>query len=403
MNIKKVLLLTFASAFFAANPVFAEISLAEKLSGKILLQVESYGRAWYFYPKDNSRYYLKDGETAYAVMSSLGLGISNADLAKIPVKKGDYRDSNLVNRLKGRIVLQVEERGEAWYINPDDGLRYYMKDGDAAYSIMRTFALGIKDSDLEQIPINHAQIVPDTAYSDVAYTSLFNNSFQYGYFDDTILPLASLTKLMTALVIVDMKLDWDKKVTITQEIIDYPVLYVGDDRTSEIDIAIGDTMSFYDLWIAMLLASSNQAAAGLVDALGFNIEEFVELMNAKARDLDFHKTVFFDVAGLDSHNAATPQEMALIAHKAFERPIISEITTLKDYTIHAQDSVGDTKPIEVTNRNYSLLDFNPDGVKTGYLVEAGRNAALKKDDKIIVVMHARSMKERNNIITRLLQ
>ena len=402
MRFKKITFLFFVLIFFITHSVFAETSLADKLSGKILLQVESYGRAWYVNPQDYTRYYLKDGKTAYNIMSGLGLGITNADLSKIPTRKGASANSKLVNRLKGRIVLQVEERGEAWYVNPDDGLRYYMTDGDAAYTIMRTFALGITNDDLEKIPINNTQIVPDTAYSQVAYTSFFNNSFQQGYFDDTILPLASLTKLMTALVIIDTKPDWDKKVTLTEKSLQYPLVYVGDDPTSEIDFARGDTMTLYDLWVAMLLSSSNQAAAALVDALGFSMTEFVEMMNAKAQAIDLRKTIFFDVAGLDSHNAATPQEMALIAHRAFEHPLIAEITTLKRYVIEAQDRHGTAKLIQATNKNYSLIDFQPEGVKTGYLVEAERNVVLKKDGKIIVVMHALSMKERNDIIAMLL-
>ena len=53
----------------------------------------------------------------------------------------------------GQILLQVESRGEAWYINPDDGKRYYMKDGPAAYQIMRFLSLGISNTDLSQIDI----------------------------------------------------------------------------------------------------------------------------------------------------------------------------------------------------------------------------------------------------------
>ena len=60
---------------------------------------------------------------------------------------------DLGQKLKGRILLQVESRGEAWYINPDDGKRYYMKDGPAAYQIMRFLSLGISNTDLSQIDI----------------------------------------------------------------------------------------------------------------------------------------------------------------------------------------------------------------------------------------------------------
>jgi hypothetical protein len=177
--------------------------LIERVRGRILLQVESHGEAWYVNPKNDGVYYLKDGPTAYNLMREAGLGITNADLAKIPVgfedrfndtdsdgdglpdklemglgtdpNKADtdgdgvtdkaeilagtnplgagilVRDSSLVNRLLGRIVLQVESRGEAWYIDPSDGKRYYLRDGEAAYQIMRFRSLGITNSDLSKI------------------------------------------------------------------------------------------------------------------------------------------------------------------------------------------------------------------------------------------------------------
>ena len=178
-------------------------SLAERLKGYILLQVEELGEAWYV-KQNGYRIYMKNGDIAYNMMRELGLGITDADLAKIPVGieerfaeidsdndglgdkleeglktdpynndsdgdgyldgeevKNNYNplgsgslnyDYNLSNRLLGRILLQVEALGQAWYINPVDGKRYYMKDGDSAYQIMRYLSLGITNSDLNLIP-----------------------------------------------------------------------------------------------------------------------------------------------------------------------------------------------------------------------------------------------------------
>lgn len=178
-------------------------SLADTLKGKILLQVEQNGEAWYIMPSSGKRIYIKNGDTAYYLMRSFGVGISNKDLAKIPIGVEDRfecldtdsdglcnkleevlkTDSNksdtdgdshsdaeelkngydpigpdklkydygLINRAKGQIFLQVESRGEAWYINPADGRRYYMADGQAAYQIMRYLSLGITNSNLAKI------------------------------------------------------------------------------------------------------------------------------------------------------------------------------------------------------------------------------------------------------------
>ncbi len=62
-------------------------------------------------------------------------------------------DPKLVNKFKGRILLQVQGHGEAWYLNPADGKRYYLKDGTAAYEMMRKFGQGISSSDLDKIPV----------------------------------------------------------------------------------------------------------------------------------------------------------------------------------------------------------------------------------------------------------
>jgi hypothetical protein len=115
--------------------------------GYILLQVEKRGEAWYVNPENSFRYYMKDGETAYNIMREMGLGISNNNLTKL--KAGQ---KSLVNRLKGRIVLQVEENGEAYYVNPGTGALHYLKDGNAAYSVMRDLSLGITDENISKIP-----------------------------------------------------------------------------------------------------------------------------------------------------------------------------------------------------------------------------------------------------------
>lgn len=181
--------------------------LADRLKGYILLQVQSHGEAWYVIPSESKRTYLANGETAYVIMSKLGLGIKNADLKKIPVgidsriiesdsdgdglgdkleeglktnpynidsdgdgysdfdevthdysplgKEKNIYDQALINRLRGKILLQVEEKGQAWYINPVNGRRYYMKDGPSAYEIMRFLSLGISNTDLTQIPVSN--------------------------------------------------------------------------------------------------------------------------------------------------------------------------------------------------------------------------------------------------------
>jgi len=137
--------------FVDASPVYAA-SLADRLSGRFLIQIEHYGESWWVHPRTRLRYYLGRPQDAFNLMRAQGIGISNKDIEKIPLIGSTAPvDRALVDRLKGNIVLQVESRGEAWYINPVDGMRFYLGRPADALAHMRNLGLGIKDSDLNQI------------------------------------------------------------------------------------------------------------------------------------------------------------------------------------------------------------------------------------------------------------
>jgi hypothetical protein len=130
-----------------ANPQINKYDsiLSAKLKGKILLQVESHGEAWYVNPKDAKKYYMADGNKAYNIMRNFGVGITNKDLEKVKTNK-IFAKSN-----SGKIFLQVEAKGEAYYID-FNGAAHYLKDGTAAYEVMRSLGLGITNNDLNKIP-----------------------------------------------------------------------------------------------------------------------------------------------------------------------------------------------------------------------------------------------------------
>lgn len=120
--------------------------LTEKLKGKILLQIESHGEAWYINPKDGKRYYMADGTAAYSIMRKLGVGISNQNYNKILSSKSFARLQ------AGKIFIKTEDLGKAYYMD-SAGTAYYLKDGAEAYNVMRKLGLGIKTSDLEKIQV----------------------------------------------------------------------------------------------------------------------------------------------------------------------------------------------------------------------------------------------------------
>lgn len=128
------------------NWLIKDDSLSKRLAGKILIQTEKNGEAWYVNPKTYKRTYLKDGNTAFTIMRKYGLGITNADFEKLQTG-----DGKMLARLKGRIVLKVQENGEAYYVNPTDTKLYYLKDGSAAYDIMRNLGLGVTNDNISRI------------------------------------------------------------------------------------------------------------------------------------------------------------------------------------------------------------------------------------------------------------
>lgn len=121
------------------------LNLSRNLSGRILLQVENRGRAWYVYPKNLTRYYLGCPQDAFKVMRDLSLGISNKSFSALTLKEK--------KRLSGLILLKVEDKGMAYYINPVDLKLYYLGRPDDARRIMRELALGISDNNLNQLKI----------------------------------------------------------------------------------------------------------------------------------------------------------------------------------------------------------------------------------------------------------
>nr|ALV85551.1 peptidase C39-like family protein [uncultured bacterium pA1] len=148
----------------------AAASVADSVRGKILLDVEQNGEAWYVTVMPAERHYLGRPDDAFAIMRDLGLGISDADLAKIPAKDDAFAgDATLRDRVAGRILLQVEAHGEAWYVDPADRKRYYLGRPADAFAIMRELGLGITSADLAGIPV--ALSDPKSVANDVAFAS----------------------------------------------------------------------------------------------------------------------------------------------------------------------------------------------------------------------------------------
>lgn len=115
----------------------------KSLSGRIVLQVEKKGEAWYVYPNDLRRYFLGRPDDAFKVMRKLGLGTTHKFIKSYKV---------FPKKVAGKILLDVEKKGEAYYINPVDMKAYYLGRPADAFKIMRKLGLGISEESINLIP-----------------------------------------------------------------------------------------------------------------------------------------------------------------------------------------------------------------------------------------------------------
>lgn len=137
-------LFLFGTGFFLFTSVTAAQSLGQSLKGRILLQVESKGEAWYIYPNNLKRYYLGRPDDAFNIMRQLGLGAKHDFIVK-------YLGKKFPISVYGKILLDVGDKGKAYYIFPQDGQGYYLGKPADAFNVMRNLGLGITNNNLAKI------------------------------------------------------------------------------------------------------------------------------------------------------------------------------------------------------------------------------------------------------------
>lgn len=138
-------------------------ALYNSLKGKIILKVEDKGEAYYVSPNKKVMFFLSRPIVAFQVMREQGMGITNKDLEKISVADNycpDYAPScdkpsahnlNFAKGQKGKIFLQVEAQGEAWYVNPNDSKRYFLGRPADAFNVMKNLGLGISNANFTKL------------------------------------------------------------------------------------------------------------------------------------------------------------------------------------------------------------------------------------------------------------
>jgi D-alanyl-D-alanine endopeptidase (penicillin-binding protein 7) len=188
------------------------------------------------------------------------------------------------------------------------------------------------------------------------------NEILFSKNSQAVLPIASLTKLMTAVVVVDSGLPLDETITITDEDIDT-------EKGSRSRLKIGTQLRREDMLHLALMSSENRAANALGRSYPGGLQAFVAAMNRKAQELGMKDTRYVEPTGLSSRNQSSARDLATLVKAAHEVQIIRELSTSPEYLVEV-----DNRSLQFRNTNG--LVKNPDweiGLqKTGYISEAGR-------------------------------
>lgn len=206
----------------------------------------------------------------------------------------------------------------------------------------------------------------------------------YGKDVNTVRPIASITKLMTAMVLLDAQLDLDEKIVITKA--DRDLIRLTGSR-----LEYGARLTRRELILLALMSSENRAATALGRTYPGGMSAFVAAMNTKASSLAMHDSQFADPAGLLAQNVSTASDLAKLLRAAEHYPLITQATTetrmdVRPYSGRGYLTYGNTNRL-LKNKKWDIALS-----KTGYINEAGRclvmQANIDGEDVSIVLLNS---------------
>jgi len=206
-----------------------------------------------------------------------------------------------------------------------------------------------------------------------------DSSVLYSRNSDVAAPIASITKLMTALVVLDANQPLDEPIQLTEADRDFA-------KSSFSRLTVGTTLTRGDLMHLALMSSENRAAHALGNNYPGGMPAMVAAMNAKAKALGMSSAHFVDPTGLSSQNVASPEDLSKLVIAASKNRTIREYSTDKNYAVRVHKRM-------VEFRNTDNLVANPTWniivQKTGYITEAGKclvMAAVIQGRSVVIVL-----------------
>ncbi len=186
------------------------------------------------------------------------------------------------------------------------------------------------------------------------------NEMLYAKNVDSPLPVASITKLMSALVLCDLGFDWSQRIQVTRE---------DANNSAKSRLKVGEIFYANDLFYIAMICSDNRAMRALVRKSGVELSKFLDLMNQKARALGMYDSEFCEVTGLDQRNRATASDCARLLNEAIKQPMIADAMTTPSYQYR---STNHKRLRNIVNTNKLLKSpYTVLGGKTGYISASG--------------------------------
>jgi D-alanyl-D-alanine endopeptidase (penicillin-binding protein 7) len=208
-----------------------------------------------------------------------------------------------------------------------------------------------------------------------------NGALLYAKNIGTRQPIASITKLMTAMVVLDGKQPLDEKVSVTEDDVDHI-------KFSTSRLTVGSVLTRFELLQLALMSSENRAASALGRSYPGGIEVFVAAMNAKAKSLSMDDSTFADSSGLDQRNMSTASDLARMVGAAYGYDVIRQVSTTASYIVETDNY----RPTQYRNSNalISNKDWDIGLSKTGFIREAGHclvmQAQISTRNLIIILL-----------------
>lgn len=197
---------------------------------------------------------------------------------------------------------------------------------------------------------------------------------------DAAVPIASITKLMTAMVLLDRGLDLEQRIVVSREDVDRV-------KGTRSRLMPGTVLTRDELLLLALMASENRAATALARTYPGGIPAFVKAMNEKAAELNMTDSRFVEPSGLSAANVASPRDLVKLVRAAHAYPLIRDYSTRERATVNAFK-----RPLRFVNTNNLVRNSHWDIElsKTGYISEAGRclvmHVRLASKDLIVVLL-----------------